>query len=214
MSAPGEGAGPGKVWLSLRRERREAVARIQDTGVGIPPEALEQVFEMFSQLSPPGLAERGLGIGLALVRELVQLHGGRVEACSEGLSRGSEFVVRLPALEPDAATDGSPLQPVHNATASRHRVLVVDDNLDAAEALKRLLQLLGHEVHQSADGATAIEVVRYFEPDVAFLDIGMPGWPGADTPSLSNWKFVQKFADMRTCGDEAIAGVESIAKFL
>jgi signal transduction histidine kinase/ActR/RegA family two-component response regulator len=173
-------AGSGKVWLSLRREGSQAVVRIQDTGVGIPPEALEHVFEMFSQLSPAGLAESGLGIGLALVRELVELHGGQVEARSDGHNRGSEFVVRLPALEPNAATDGSPAQPPRTATTIRRRVLVVDDNLDAAEALKQVLLLLGHEVHQTADGATAIDVVRHFEPDVVFMDIGMPGMNGLE----------------------------------
>jgi signal transduction histidine kinase/ActR/RegA family two-component response regulator len=171
-------AGSGKVWLSLRREGRQAVVRIQDTGVGIPPEALEQVFEMFSQLSPAGLAERGLGIGLALVRELVELHGGQVEARSEGHNRGSEFVVRLPALEPNAATSFTQSPPI--ATTSRRRVLVVDDNPDAAEALKQVLLLLGHEVRQSADGATAVDVVRHFEPDVVFMDIGMPGMNGLE----------------------------------
>jgi signal transduction histidine kinase len=172
--------GPGKVWLSLHSENRQAVVRIKDTGVGIPPEALEHVFEMFAQLSPAGLAERGLGIGLALVRELVVLHGGEVEARSEGPNRGSEFIVRLPALEPNAADDGSPAQPPHIPPTSRRRVLVVDDNLDAAEALKRLLLLLGHEVHQSADGATAVDVVRHLEPDVVFMDIGMPGMSGLE----------------------------------
>ncbi len=171
-------AGSGKVWLSLRLEGSEAVVSIQDTGVGIPAEALEHIFEMFSQLSPPGLSERGLGIGLALVRELVQLHGGRVEARSQGSGCGSEFTVRLPALEPSATS--SPVQPIRTAMASRRRVLVVDDNLDAAEALKRVLQLLGHEVHQSADGATAIDVVQHFEPDIVFLDIGMPGMNGLE----------------------------------
>jgi signal transduction histidine kinase len=172
--------GPGKVWLSLSREDRQAVVRIKDTGVGIPPEALDHVFEMFAQLSPAGLAERGLGIGLALVRELVVLHGGEVEACSEGHNRGSEFIVRLPAFEPNAAADGSPAQPPRIPTTSRRRVLVVDDNLDAAEALKRVLLLLGHEVHQSADGATAVDAVRHLEPDVVFMDIGMPGMSGLE----------------------------------
>lgn len=172
-------AGPGKVWLSLQREGRDAVVSIRDTGVGIPKEELDKVFEMFSQLSP-GLAEKGLGIGLALVRELVQLHGGRVEARSEGPDRGSEFIVRLPALEPKTLAEVSATEPVATLTAARRRVLVVDDNVDAAEALKRVLLLLGHEVHQSADGATAIHVVSHLEPDVVFMDIGMPGMNGLE----------------------------------
>jgi CheY-like chemotaxis protein len=173
-------AGSGKVWLSLRREGRQAVVSIRDTGVGIPPHALEHVFEMFSQLSPAGLAERGLGIGLALVRELVELHGGQVEARSEGHNRGSEFIVRLPALEPNAAADDAQAQAPRITMVNRRRVLVVDDNLDAAEALKQVLLLLGHEVYQSADGATAVDVVRHFEPDVVFMDIGMPGMNGLE----------------------------------
>jgi signal transduction histidine kinase/ActR/RegA family two-component response regulator len=172
--------GSGQVWLSLRCEDGQAVVRIKDTGVGMPPEALEHVFEMFSQLSPAGLAERGLGIGLALVRELVGLHGGQVEARSQGQDCGSEFIVRLPALEPQPSADGTPAQSARTATASRRRVLVVDDNLDAADALKRILLLLGHEVHQSADGASAVDVVRLFEPDVVFMDIGMPGMNGLE----------------------------------
>jgi signal transduction histidine kinase/CheY-like chemotaxis protein len=172
--------GSGKVWLSLRSEDGQAVVRIKDTGVGIPPEALEHVFEMFSQLTPAGLADRGLGIGLALVRELVGLHGGQVEARSQGQDLGSEFIVRLPALEPHPAADSPPALSAGTATTSRRRVLVVDDNLDAAEALKRVLLLLGHEVHQSADGAAAIDVVRHFEPDVVFMDIGMPGMSGLE----------------------------------
>lgn len=166
--------------MSLRREGHEAVVRIRDTGIGIPAEALDHVFEMFSQLSPAGLAERGLGIGLALVRELVQLHGGQVEARSAGSNSGSEFVVRLPALEPNAVTDDLPTDSLPSTTSTPRRVLVVDDNVDAAEGLTRVLQLLGHEVHQSADGATAVNIVRYLEPDVVFMDIGMPGMNGLE----------------------------------
>jgi len=172
--------GRGQVWLSLRCEDGQAVVRIKDTGVGIPTEALEHVFEMFSQLTPSGLAERGLGIGLALVRELVDLHGGQVEARSHGVGCGSEFIVRLPALESRCTADDSTAQAAGTATTSRRRVLVVDDNLDAAEALKRILLLLGHEVHQSADGAAAVDVVSHFEPDVVFMDIGMPGMNGLE----------------------------------
>jgi CheY-like chemotaxis protein len=135
---------------------------------------------MFSQLSPAGLAERGLGIGLALARQLVQLHGGQIEARSQGQGRGSEFIVRLPALEPGTAAADSSLEPARTTPGTRRRVLIVDDNPDAAEALRRILVLLGHEVHQSSDGATAIDIVRDLEPDVVFMDIGMPGMNGLE----------------------------------
>ena len=172
----------GRLWLTLAREGDEAVVTVRDSGIGIAPESLETVFEMFSQLRPPGHGgEGGLGIGLALVRQLVQLHGGRVEARSQGEGYGSEFVVRLPALGP--APEAAAASPAAQAAASHagtRRVLVVEDNPDAAESLRALLELLGHEVHQAADGAAAIAAVRTFRPDVVFMDIGMPGMNGLE----------------------------------
>jgi CheY-like chemotaxis protein len=155
---------------------------VRDSGIGIAPESLDVVFEMFSQLRPPGHGgEGGLGIGLALVRQLVQLHGGRVEARSDGEGRGSEFVVRLPALGPPAASASAPaLQQLVAVHPGARRVLVVEDNPDSAESLRALLELLGHDVHQAADGAAAIEAVRTFRPDVVFMDIGMPGMNGLE----------------------------------
>ncbi|HYL70216.1 MAG TPA: ATP-binding protein, partial [Candidatus Dormibacteraeota bacterium] len=172
----------GRVWLRLEREGNEGVVRVRDSGVGIAPESLETVFEMFSQLRPAGHGgEGGLGIGLALVRQLVQLHGGRVEARSAGEGHGSEFIVRLPALGLPAAAEQAPSQPPATGShAGARRVLVVEDNPDAAESLRALLELLGHEVHQAADGAAALEAVRTFRPEVIFMDIGMPGMNGLE----------------------------------
>ncbi len=171
------GAG-GSVSIRAAREDDTAVVSITDTGIGIPPEALETVFEMFSQLRVPEHGEGGLGIGLALVRQLVQLHGGTVEARSEGAGRGSEFIVRLPifagaATAPQAAS-------VDESSPDAHRVLVVDDNRDAAESLRALLQLMGHDVRQASDGVEAVETAREFVPDVIFMDIGMPRMNGLE----------------------------------
>src|SRR5579872_3204301 len=172
-------ADDGRVWLSLRCEDSEAVVSVRDTGVGIPAESLETIFEMFSQLRPPGHGEGGLGIGLALVRQLVKLHGGRVEARSEGLGHGSEFIVHLPLH--DAGTQ--PLLPADSqrtASAAVRRVLVVDDNSDCAHTLITLLGLLGHQAREAGDGLQALEEVRTFQPDVIFMDIGMPRMDGLE----------------------------------
>ena len=174
-------AAGGNAWLSLHHEGGEAVVRVKDTGIGIPPDALEQIFEMFSQLKPSEHGEGGLGIGLALVKQLVQMHGGHVEARSDGTGRGSEFIVRLPAL--DAATLGTrpiaaPQRPA--IPGPRRRVLVVDDNRDAAESLAALLTLLQHETRQVHDGAAAIAAAEEFAPDVVFMDIGMPFMSGLE----------------------------------
>jgi PAS domain S-box-containing protein len=171
----------GKVWLSLHREGEEAVISVRDSGIGIAAESLESVFEMFSQLRPSGQGEMGLGLGLALVRQLVQLHGGRVEARSQGPGHGSEFVVRLPALAPAPRATGLPAQGPIAPAAGPRRVLVVEDNCDAAESLRSLLELLGHEVRQVPDGAGAIEAVSAFKPDIVFMDIGLPGMNGLET---------------------------------
>jgi PAS domain S-box-containing protein len=156
--------------------------RVRDTGVGIPKGMLPQVFEMFTQVDRSlERAQGGLGIGLSLVRGLVQLHGGTVEARSEGPGKGSEFVVRLPLppqvpLEPQPAPGAAPAGT--NGSAARRRVLVVDDNIDSANSLGRLLDLLGYETHTAHDGPAALADASRFRPDVVLLDIGMPGMSG------------------------------------
>jgi PAS domain S-box-containing protein len=173
-------AGHGKVWISTRRAGSEALVSIRDTGIGIPADALQSIFQMFSQLRAPGYGESGLGIGLALVHQLVQLHGGRVEARSQGPGSGTEFVVHLPLLEADgAATASAP--PTHSASLPARRVLVVDDNEDAARSLAALLNVMGHEVREAHDRTTAIELVQTFRPHLVFMDIGLPQVDGLAT---------------------------------
>jgi PAS domain S-box-containing protein len=170
----------GRIWLTLECVDDHAVLRVRDTGVGLPPEMLEEVFGLFTQVDPsPDRAQGGLGIGLTLVRRLVEMHGGRVEASSEGLGRGSEFVVWLPKLrEAETPKPSKPQGDSHNAHAPRLRVLVVDDNVDAAKTLAMLLRLEGHEIRMEHDGLAAVEAAQAYAPDVILLDIGLPGLDG------------------------------------
>jgi CheY-like chemotaxis protein len=162
----------------------ELVLRVRDTGVGIVPDMLPRIFEPFVQ-SDRVLhhSQGGLGIGLTLVRRLVEMHGGTVTAHSEGPGKGSEFVVRLPALSPrqpvpDARAVGAGGESV--GTAPQRRILVVDDNVDAAESLALLLRLEGHDVRVAHDGPTALAAVEDEPPALVFLDIGMPVMNGYD----------------------------------
>jgi signal transduction histidine kinase len=160
---------------------QQAVIRIKDTGIGIAPEILPRIFELFSQGEQgPQRHEGGLGVGLALVRELVALHDGIVEAQSAGPGQGAEFAVRLPLVEAPARGVPEPANRATRAGASPHarRLLVVDDNRDSAESLAALLGMLGHEVREAFDGRQAIEVARAWLPDLVLLDIGMPGLTG------------------------------------
>jgi PAS domain S-box-containing protein len=177
----------GTIWLTIEREGDHAVVRVRDTGIGIAAEMLDRTFDLFAQ-ADQGLARArgGLGIGLTLARALVTLHGGTIEARSEGAGKGSEFLVRLPldvtevrvlsALEgPDAAPDSVGIDP---AARSGRRLLIVDDNIDAARSLERFLKDGGYDVELAHDGPTALELVRHYQPDVALLDIGLPHLDG------------------------------------
>jgi signal transduction histidine kinase len=168
----------GRIWLSAALEGDQAVVRVRDTGVGISTEMLPHVFDLFAQADRSlDRSEGGLGIGLTLVRRLMELHGGAITAHSEGLGRGSEFVARLPAVwkphPPRAA-------PTPNSAATRRttRVLIVDDNRDAADSLATLLKMEGHEVCQVYDGPSALEAARQQRPAIIFLDLGLPGMDG------------------------------------
>jgi len=166
--------GGGHVWLSAQRDAKQAVIRVRDTGIGIAGRDLPRLFDMFTQVDTSLERSRdGLGIGLTLVKALVGMHGGTVEAKSEGLGHGSEFVVRLPIL-----TEAPKPQPRKTsgvpALAVRRRVLIVDDNEDGAESLAMLLQLGGHETHTAHDGVKAMEAAERLQPDVVLLDIGLP----------------------------------------
>jgi CheY-like chemotaxis protein len=169
----------GRVSLSCERTANEVVLRVRDSGVGIPREKLTSVFDLFTQLDRSlDRSQGGLGVGLTLVRQLVEMHGGRVEARSDGPNQGSEFVVCLPiraATEPPAAPAGGD---INGAQVTHRRVLVVDDNVDAAESLALLLRLWGHDTRVAHDGASALAAGRNFGAEVAFLDIGLPGIDG------------------------------------
>jgi signal transduction histidine kinase len=167
----------GEITLTVERDGEHAIVRVRDSGVGISPEMLSRVFELFTQVdSTLDRAQGGLGIGLTLVRSLVEMHGGLVEVSSEGVGRGSEFVVRLPAI-----ADGQRSVPVESADDGPvvpRRVLVVDDNEDSADSLATLLQLGGHEVETAHNGLRALEAAGAFSPEVVLLDIGLPGMSG------------------------------------
>jgi PAS domain S-box-containing protein len=170
-TAPG-----GEITVTVRRDADHAILSVRDTGAGIRSELLPRVFDLFVQGDRS--LERsagGLGIGLTLVRQLVQLHGGTVEASSPGVGRGSTFTVRLPVLAAPPESDSAARPPTK---APARRVLVVEDNDDAREMLRNLLQLFGHDVHEARDGASGVEEARRVRPDAALIDIGLPGIDG------------------------------------
>lgn len=169
--------------IGLRAERRDGMAeiRIKDTGVGIAPELLPHIFDLFSQADRSlDRSQGGLGLGLTLVRNLVEMHGGTVTARSEGEDRGSEFVVRLPCL-PAAPPAAAPPPLGAEPEPTARRVLVVDDNQDAAVSFAYLLSSLGHQVQTVYSGADALVAAGRFQPQVIFLDIGLPGLDGYET---------------------------------
>ncbi|MHC5538439.1 hybrid sensor histidine kinase/response regulator [Singulisphaera rosea] len=167
------------VQLIATREDQEVLLRVVDRGIGIAPEMLAQVFELFAQADRSlDRAQGGLGIGLTLVRSLVQMHGGTVTCRSDGLGKGSEFSLRLPILLTDLDDDPEPVpEPVKTEGVSR-RVLVIDDNVHAAESLALIIKLWGHEVRLAYNGPDALETAVRFLPDVVLLDIGLPGMDG------------------------------------
>jgi CheY-like chemotaxis protein len=166
----------GVISLSAAVSGSELTLRVSDTGVGIPAGMHDAIFEMFTQAEPSAEGPAGLGIGLTLVRSFVHLHGGTVEARSEGPGTGSEFVVRLPVVVVAAAEETRPSRAA--GAAPPRRVAVVDDNEDSAEGLAILLRLEGHEVATAHDGLEAVALAERFRPDVVFLDIGLPGISG------------------------------------
>ena len=171
----------GQIWLTAKREGREAVISIKDNGIGIPGDMLSTIFEMFLQVDRSlEQSKGGLGIGLTLVRRLVEMHDGSIEARSNGPNEGSEFVVRLPLAKasPGKLTPGT--AEVGTKTPSRCRILVVDDNKDAADSLAMLLRVDGNDIRTAYDGAEALEVAEVFHPEVVLLDIGLPKLNGYD----------------------------------
>jgi signal transduction histidine kinase/CheY-like chemotaxis protein len=170
----------GDIAVIARREGRDAVLRIRDNGIGIAADLLPRVFDLFVQ-GPRTVDRRqgGLGLGLSLVRSLVTLHGGSVEAHSEGLGKGSEFVARLPAVAMELVeNETAPLPRAARLGSTGRRVLLVDDNGDAAELLSDLLRSIGHDVVVAHDGPQALATAVRYNPDVAILDIGLPVMDG------------------------------------
>jgi PAS domain S-box-containing protein len=163
----------GQIELTVGREGDQAFVRVRDNGIGIRPDMLERIFDAFQQADRvAGQLSEGLGVGLSLVRRLTELHGGSAAAFSEGPDRGSEFVVRFPAVTHPAAARPAPAP---SPPAEPFRILVVDDNPAAAESLAELLRLGGHEVKTAPDGHSALEVAAAFVPRAVLLDIGLPG---------------------------------------
>ena len=171
----------GRISLSAWAVNGEAIIEVRDTGIGIAAEALPDIFEMFAQANRArGLAHGGLGIGLALVHSLTDMHGGTITAESAGPGLGSTFTVRLPALVIPENERVERLTQVERPASKRRRVLVADDNLDAAESLAMLLTMMGHEVRAAHDGAQAVDQAEKFRPDLIFMDVGMPKLDGLE----------------------------------
>jgi signal transduction histidine kinase len=174
----------GSIELSVRTENDQAVISVADNGLGIPQDMLPKVFELFTQVNRNlDRSQGGLGIGLALVRQLVKIHGGSIEAESDGADKGSTFTVRLPLAETDAEESGAEetRQQTQKADAAKAlRILVVDDNVDSAKTTGWKLEMMGHQYTLAYDGLEALSVARGMKPDVILLDIGLPGMSGYD----------------------------------
>jgi CheY-like chemotaxis protein/anti-sigma regulatory factor (Ser/Thr protein kinase) len=168
----------GSISVRARAEGGQAVISVRDTGRGIARDQLDRIFDMFVQgRAPLKRVGGGLGIGLALARRIAEMHGGTLEAHSEGEDRGSEFTLRLPLVEEEPVREPPAPRP-RNGQMTAKRVLVVDDNADAAASLSLLLRSLGHETMTVHDGREAVQAAAQFNPDIVLLDIGMPGMDG------------------------------------
>jgi PAS domain S-box-containing protein len=183
----------GHIWLSVEQEDEEAVLRVRDTGVGIAPDVLPRIFDLFTQATRSlDRSQGGLGIGLALVQRLVEMHGGTV-AASSTLGQGSEFIVRLPVVSPPESQPPSPSDERAQPTGPALRVLVVDDNVDTVTTLALLVEQAGHDVQTAYDGPSVLEAALDYRPNVILLDIGLPGLSGFEVakqlrrqPALQN----------------------------
>ena len=165
----------GCIELIAEKLADAAVVTVRDTGIGIPPDMLSRVFDLFTQIDASrNLSKGGLGIGLALARRLTELHGGSIVARSEGHDRGSEFVLHLPLMVEDHGLAPTPVVAGTASVPAGRRILVVDDNLDGAESLALLLGLDGHDTQMAHDGLDAVEKAALYRPDVILLDIGLP----------------------------------------
>lgn len=171
----------GRITVRCRPESHQAIIEVIDTGIGLPPELLTRVFDLFAQADRTlDRAEGGLGIGLTVARKLAELHGGTIEAHSDGVGRGSTFTVRLPLAEQPFVRDESTSPNYDAGSVGRRKILVVDDNRDTATSCASIFKALGHEVQTAFDGFAALETARAFHPEAIFLDIGLPGINGFD----------------------------------
>ena len=173
----------GQIWLELAHDERDAIVTVRDTGIGIAAPMLPRVFDMFAQAEQGAArAQGGLGIGLTLVRRLIEMHGGQISVDSPGPGKGSTFTVRLPLAQPPAASEAAPQPaaplPEPAAAPQSLRILVVDDNRDAAQTLSRLLRLSGHQTQVAFDGQAALQLAADQRPQLALLDIGLPVMDG------------------------------------
>jgi signal transduction histidine kinase len=169
----------GHIWLAARREGPRVVLSVRDNGAGIPTEMLPRVFDLFTQVDRTyRRAQGGLGIGLTLARNLVELHGGTIEARSDGPGKGSEFIVRMPLASRRFGVRHRERSKAQPAGAPPRHILVVDDNTDAADSLGMLLRVLGAEVYTAYDGPAALEALKAHRPSVMLLDVGLPGMDG------------------------------------
>jgi signal transduction histidine kinase len=167
----------GRIDLTAEQEGNETIIRVKDTGVGIPPDKLAHVFDLFAQLDlGPERARDGLGIGLTLVRRLVEIQGGKITAASAGVWQGSEFVVRLPSAAPPPSTPENRSR-IATAVKGRH-LLIIEDNADARDALATLLRLLGHRVDVAADGLSGLALALSVRPEIGLIDLGLPKMDG------------------------------------
>ena len=189
----------GHIRLSARNEAGEVAISVKDRGVGIPAEKLPEMFELFAQ-GDRSLArsEGGLGVGLTIVKKLVEMHGGTIVARSDGPGKGSEFIIRLPAALKPSGTRPSAMSS-EAKIGKKTRILVVDDNVDTARGMTRLLTIIGHEVATAHSGPEAIEVARRHRPEFILLDIGLPGMSGYDVAS--------KLRQEECCKDAVIVAI-------
>ena len=170
----------GHIQLGVERQQGDAVVTVKDSGIGIAANQMPRIFEMFTQLDGSSdKSQGGLGIGLSLVKRLVEMHGGRVEARSEGPGKGSEFVVRLPVAA-HAASSNEPVDEADLRASPPRRILVVDDNRDGADSLSQMLQIMGNDTRTAYDGQAGVDMAAEFRPDVVLLDIGLPTLDGYD----------------------------------
>ena len=170
----------GHIEMTISTDGEDAIISVRDDGVGIAPERISGIFELFAQAENAiGRAQGGMGIGLALVRNLVELHGGSVEARSDGVGKGSEFVVRLPVAKEDSrdASRGPDIVKDHEAPSAR-RIVIVEDNNDVRDLLRLKLKRLGHEVSGARDGLEGVQMLLAEKPDLALVDLGLPGLDG------------------------------------